>query len=117
MRTRISYIDALNNWWGTSYTSEIGQTLYHDDRYQGGINFVPYLNAPNPETPALPTEFHSLSTPTSPPTPTPMPSQTQTVPEGFLGLGWLQVAVLAATAASVGLAVGVFVLRRRAKPA
>jgi hypothetical protein len=36
--------------------------------------------------------------------------------EGFLGLDWLQVAVLAATAAAVGLAVGAVLLRRRAKP-
>ena len=52
--TSLSYnTNATYNWWGTTSASAISQTIYdfNDDFYLGTVNFVPFLNAPNPATP------------------------------------------------------------------
>ncbi len=48
-----SDINATNNWWGTTDTSAINQTIYDfkDDFTLGSVSFVPLLNAPNPQAP------------------------------------------------------------------
>jgi hypothetical protein len=58
------------NWWGTTDTQAINQTIY-DYKYDfnlGNVTFVPFLSAPNPQAPI----------PASTPSPSPSPSPTQT---------------------------------------
>ncbi len=65
-----------NNWWGTTDTTAIGQSIYDSskDFTLGTVNFTPFLTAPNPEAPAIPA---STPTPTPTLTPTPTPTSTQ----------------------------------------
>ncbi len=76
-------IDAANNWWGTTDTQAIAQTI-HDNKNDfnlGTVTFAPFLTAPNPQAPTLPNTNPS-PTPTLSPTPTqtntPTPSPTIT---------------------------------------
>ncbi len=66
-------VNAENNWWGTTDTQTINQTIYDAkiDHDLGTITFVPFLNSPNPMAPAIPP-----STPTLTPIPTPIPIPT-----------------------------------------
>jgi hypothetical protein len=50
-------INATNNWWGTTDAQAINQTIYDfkNDFNLGTVNFVPFLNAPNPAAPTIPT--------------------------------------------------------------
>ncbi len=68
-----SNVDATNNWWGTADQQAISQTIhdFKNDFTLGTVNFVPFLTAPNPQAPSLPT-------PT--PTPTPIASPTASPP-------------------------------------
>ena len=62
-------INLPNNWWGTTDTQAINQTIYDfkDDFTLGIVTFVPFLTAPNSEaTPNL-----------NVPIPTPAPTSTQ----------------------------------------
>jgi len=62
-------INAVSNWWGTTSTQIIGQTIY-DSKFNaslGQVSFVPFLNQPNVQAP-----------PASSPTPTPTLSPTPT---------------------------------------
>jgi hypothetical protein len=66
-------INAANNWWGTTDTLAINQTIYdnkNDNRW-GTVTFLPFLNGPNPNAPAIPAYT---------PTPTPVPSQPASTP-------------------------------------
>jgi hypothetical protein len=56
----IANIDATNNWWGTTDTEAIAQTIYdyYDDFYLGKVNFTPFLTEPTPE--AMSTELPDL---------------------------------------------------------
>jgi parallel beta-helix repeat protein len=67
-------VNATYNWWGTTDTSLIDQSIrdYKDDFNLGSVTFTPFLTAPNPEAPAIPT-----SIPTPQPTPTQAPSPTE----------------------------------------
>jgi hypothetical protein len=58
-----------NNWWGTTDSQAINQTIYDfkNDFNLGIVNFIPFLNAPNPNAPAI-------QAPTRTPTPSPSPS-------------------------------------------
>lgn len=51
-----SDINATYNWWGTNSTSAINQTIrdFKNDFNLGTVNFVPFLNATNAQTPAVP---------------------------------------------------------------
>ncbi len=82
-------IEAVNNWWGTTDASAINQTIWDHKNASnlGTLNFDPYLTAPNPSAPAIPTSIiipPPPTTPTSTPspspdvTPTPSPSVTPT---------------------------------------
>lgn len=57
-----SNADASNNWWGTTNTAAINQTIYDykNDFTLGRVDFVPMLTAPNPSAP-------SANTPIPPP--------------------------------------------------
>jgi hypothetical protein len=63
-------VNATNNWWGTTNTQTINQTIYDfkNDFNLGKVNFVPFLTEPNPQAPIAPTV---LPTPTIEPTATP----------------------------------------------
>jgi hypothetical protein len=57
-------INASNNWWGTTDSQAINQTIYDfkDDFNLGNVSFVPFLTAPNPEAPTIPLNpFPSVS--------------------------------------------------------
>ncbi len=49
-------ISATYNWWGTTDTQTINQTIhdFKNDFNLGTVDFVPFLDAPNPEAPADP---------------------------------------------------------------
>jgi len=52
----ISNINATYNWWGTTNATTISQLIYdfYDDFNIGKVEYVPFLDAPNPEAPADP---------------------------------------------------------------
>jgi hypothetical protein len=60
-------MDIVNNWWGTTDTQAINQTIsdFKNDFNQGKVNFVPFLAQPNPDAPIL--------SPGVSPTPSPTP--------------------------------------------
>jgi parallel beta-helix repeat protein len=67
-------ITATNNWWGTTDSSAINQTIY-DNKFDfnlGKVIFIPFLTAPNPEAP----DATSIPTPTPSPTHSPTPTST-----------------------------------------
>jgi len=70
-------ISIPNNWWGTTDKQDIAQKIYDNknDFNLGIVTFEPFLTAPNPEAPAIPT---STSTPTPPPTSSPSPTSSPT---------------------------------------
>jgi parallel beta-helix repeat protein len=53
----IGNVDAINNWWGTTDTQAINQSMYDskNDFNVGTVNFVPFLTASNTAAPAIPT--------------------------------------------------------------
>jgi hypothetical protein len=77
-------VDATYNWWGTTDTQAINQTIFDikNDFNLGTVDFVPFLTAPNPEAPTLPTSIptpspsESSPMPTSAPTNSPAPTAT-----------------------------------------
>jgi len=77
-------LNAQHNWWGTTDSTAIGQTIYDfkDDFNLGKVDYTPFLTAPNPDiltsNPLAPgpTETPQPSpNPTNAPTPTPSPIQ------------------------------------------
>jgi hypothetical protein len=66
-------VNAVNNWWGTTETSVIDQTIWDFKNVTnlGTVTFVPFLNQANPLSPMIPT---SIPIPTIPPTPAPATS-------------------------------------------
>jgi hypothetical protein len=75
--TESDNIEAINNWWGTTDTQAINQTIWdHKNATNlGTLNFIPYLTEPNPLAPAIP---DSIIIPSPSPTPSPSPSDTPT---------------------------------------
>jgi hypothetical protein len=69
-------LNATHNWWGTTDTQEISQSIYdfEDNFNLANVTFIPFLTEPNPEAPEIPTS----PTPTPTPTPTPNPTPTAT---------------------------------------
>ena len=53
LRLGSTNISATNNWWGATHTQAINQTIYDfkNDFNLGIVNFVPFLNEPNPQAP------------------------------------------------------------------
>jgi hypothetical protein len=74
-----SAINATYNWWGTTDASAINQTIFDNkNNYNlGVVTFVPFLNAPNPEAPAIttPTPALTIATPASTSSPSTSSSQ------------------------------------------
>ena len=69
-------LTATHNWWGTTDTQAINQTIY-DSKYDfnlGTVNFVPFLTEPNPE--AMPDPNAPIPTPTPEQTPATSPTPT-----------------------------------------
>ena len=52
-------ITATHNWWGTTDTRTINQTIYdyYDDSNLGNVSYIPFLTAPNAEAPPIPLGF------------------------------------------------------------
>jgi len=123
-------INATYNWWGTTNTQAINQTIIESDNTYnlGNVTFVPFLTAPNPQ--AMPNPNAVLTTLISS-TPSPTPSATtQPTPSSSLaspnptvnlqnptvgiqtktaaGFNWIEVALFIALAVIVAL-VGVVV--------
>jgi hypothetical protein len=71
-------VNAAYNWWGTTNTQAINQTV-HDSKNDftvGTVSFVPFLTAPNPE--AMPDPNTPIPTPNTSPSPTATPNSTPT---------------------------------------
>jgi Right handed beta helix region len=72
-------VDASYNWWGTTDTSAINQTIYDNKNSTslGKVNFTPFLNNSNPAAPAIETlNYLPNPTPTAIPSPVPAPTPT-----------------------------------------
>jgi hypothetical protein len=48
-------VSAINNWWGTTDTKAINQTIYDfkDNSSLGNVSFVPFLDSPNTQAPTF----------------------------------------------------------------
>jgi len=80
--------NATYNWWGTTDTDKISQSIYDykNDFTLGKVNFEPFLTSPNPDAPSIPATLptsiptpspgESTSTPTPPPTSSTSPTST-----------------------------------------
>jgi hypothetical protein len=122
-------ITAANNWWGTTDTQAINQTIYDfkNDFNVGNVTFVPFLTAPNPQTPnpnvTIPTPVPtsqspsptttSTSTPTSSTSPSISPSQTEAKTTSSLPTDLIATGVVAIVI--VAVAIGAFLLGKRAE--
>jgi hypothetical protein len=78
----VSGVDATSNWWGTTDTSTINQTIYDSKNSTsttplGTVTFTPFLNEPNPNAPAL-ESVNYIPNPTPTPIPSPIPIPTVT---------------------------------------
>jgi parallel beta-helix repeat protein len=120
---------AKNNWWGTTDSQAINQTIYDNknDFHLGIVSFVPFLTAPNPQAmpnpnapiPTPNTSPSSSSTPASNPSTSPTQNPTATPNQSgsqnaFLGLDWVQVATLVLLGViAVLLVVVVLILHKR----
>ena len=72
-------IDATSNWWGTTDSNAIKQTIhdYTSDYNVGNVTFTPFLTSPNQQAPAdIYTPISSIS-PTAAPISTSTPSNTE----------------------------------------
>jgi hypothetical protein len=102
-------IDATNNWWGTTDTQAIEQSIhdFEDDFNLGKVTFVPFLTAPNPEAPEIPTPTPSpIPSPEPTPTPSQGPQQTQQF-EAIVG------AAIVVTVLGAGLGLLIYLIRRK----
>jgi hypothetical protein len=74
LRSITNNVNATYNWWGTTDTQTINQTIYDfkNDFNLGKVNFTPFLTEPNSAAPPIPTQPSITPTPllTSSPTPT-----------------------------------------------
>jgi len=95
-------LDATNNWWGTTDTQAISQSIhdFDDDSTLGKVTFVPFLTEPNPAAREL--------TPTSTPTVAPYqePQQTEKL-EIIIGVA------IAAVVISAGLGLLIYLIKRK----
>ena len=79
--TKLTNVNATYNWWGTTDTAAINQTIWDSKNATnlGIVDFIPFLNEPNPSAPLIPI---TIPIPTAPPTtsnpPTPTPASTPT---------------------------------------
>lgn len=107
-------IDAINNWWGTTDTQVIKQSIYdaEDDFNLGTVNFIPFLTELNPDSPQTPTSTPSPSpSPTTSPeqTPTPTPTQAPQQTEFTTITG----AAIVVAVLSAGLGLLIYLIKRK----
>jgi hypothetical protein len=105
-------IDVSNNWWGTTNTTTISQSIYdfNDDFNLGTVSFQPILTSPNSNAPAPPTPTPTpepTSTPTLTPAPTPDQESQQAEQEIVIG-GAIAAAVILA-----GLGLLIYLIKRK----
>jgi hypothetical protein len=76
--TGTSDADATSNWWGTTETAVINQTIYDykNDFLLGRVNFLPVLTAANPSAPAADTPIPETPQTSTEPTETAQPTET-----------------------------------------
>ena len=76
--TGTSDTDATSNWWGTTDTAAINQTIYDykNDFLLGKVNFLPVLTALNPSAPAADTPIPETPQTSPEPTETAQPTET-----------------------------------------
>ena len=73
-------VDAENNWWGTTDTQTINQTIYDSkvDSRLGTVSFVPFLTQPSSSAPVIP-DTTPIITPMPTLVATPQPTETVTI--------------------------------------
>ncbi|MGD6852263.1 MAG: hypothetical protein ACQCN6_09420 [Candidatus Bathyarchaeia archaeon] len=70
-------VDMTNNWWGTTDSSVIAQSIVDENNnLNGKINYVPFLSQPNPQAIPSPSLLTPAPTPNSTPQPTKEPNAT-----------------------------------------
>jgi hypothetical protein len=75
--TTSTVVNATYNWWGPADFQAISQTIFDNSAHSfwyRNVNFVPFLNSPNPQAPAVTIPIPAL-------TPSPTTAITPTVPE------------------------------------
>ncbi len=112
-------IDATNNWWGTTNATIISQTIHDkkNDFNLGTVTFVPFLNTPNPEAPAIPASSpiptsNTSSSPSQNPTAT--PNQSDSNNSVFFSLDWAEIAIIALLGFIAVLLVLIYSRRKKA---
>jgi hypothetical protein len=116
-----SDVNVSNNWWGTTDTSSIDESIYDfsDDFNLGKINYTPFLTAPNEQaipSPNMSSPTLNQFTPTSPTLPPQTPLQNQKSTAMF-SLSWdetVLTATLSVTAA-VLIVIAVLALKNQHK--
>jgi hypothetical protein len=110
-----SDLNATYNWWRTTDTNKISQTIYdyNDDFTLGRVNFLPFLTEPNPQaTPdtfvsSIPIEIPSMSpSPSLSPAPSQEPQQTDQI-EPIVG------AAIAVAVIIIGAGLLIYIIKRK----
>lgn len=109
-------LTAINNWWGTTDTAAINQSIYDvkNDYELGKVTFIPFLTAPNSEAPTNPTPTqpsNSSGSNSQNSTSTPNQSSNQNNPETNLTL--IAVAAIVFITAIALFAFGMVLLHRK----
>ena len=117
-----SNIEASNNWWGTTDTQEISNSIFdfEEDFNLGKVNFVPFLTEPNPDAPEIPPLTTSPTpsptlTPTTTPSPTTSPTSTPTSTPESLPTDFTTIASVAIVAIIIGAGIGllIYLIKRK----
>ena len=93
-------INVANNWWGTTDTQAINQTIFDNknDFNLGTVTFVPFLTTPNTEAPAIPPQSPTPTSNTSA-LPSQNPISTPNQPSSNKGapidLDWIGIGIIA----------------------
>lgn len=112
-------VTASSNWWGTVDPQQISQKIFDQakDFNLGKVNFTPFLTAPNPQAPTIPTNIPSMPTPTpaaTPTSPTDSPGVSPSPGQESSALSGVEVAILVVLIViAVLLVVLIVTLRRR----